>query len=277
MPVLDSINTFKDSAQLALDSIQHSDSILKADSIARFDSIASARADSILRHSLSGFQGELPIGAPSDQNWVFLMLLTVFGLFVLSVIRSMTPPLDIIKTFFIAKERSSIFSKTSIDNFEQKFYHILITFIVIPLYGYLVYYQNGTRFDFVIYMYFTAALISFFLIKYLLAKVLEFVFVEKAYMKMIFDSYLNVMSFVSIVFYILIFLKLYISSFSAHFFEISGQIILIIALILLMIKFIQFFLHKIVDSLYIMLYLCTLEILPVLILVQAFRHLTQIQ
>ncbi|MFZ4582032.1 MAG: DUF4271 domain-containing protein [Paludibacter sp.] len=274
MPVLDSINTFKDSAQLALDSIQHRDSILRADSIARFDSIASARADSILRHSLSGFQGELPLGVPSDQNWVFLVLLTVFGLLVLSVIRSMTPPLDIFKTFFIAKERSSIFSKTSIDNFEQKFYHILISFIVIPLYGYLVYYQKGTRFEFLIYMYFTAALVAFFLIKYLLAKVLEFVFVEKSYMKMIFDSYLNVMSFVSIIFYILIFLKLYISNFSEEFFEISGQIILILALILLLIKLIQFFLHKIVDSLYIILYLCTLEILPVLFLVQAFRYLT---
>lgn len=275
MPLNDSIYSLRDSAQLAMDSVMHRDSVLRADSLARVDSIATARADSIMRHAMSGFQGELPVGVPSDQNWVFVVLLGVFGLLVLSVIRSITPPQNIFTSFFTAKERSSIFSKTSIDNFEQKLYFFLFSVIVTSLYGYLSFYQSGTKFELLVYFYFVVAFIGFLFVKYLLAKLLEYVFVDKVLMKMVFDSYLNVMTFMAAIFYPLIFLKLYTTLFSSKFYEITGQIIIGFALLLLMVKLIQFFLHKIVDSLYIMLYLCTLEILPVLFLIQVFRYLTK--
>jgi hypothetical protein len=273
MPEKDSIQTLSDSAQLVMDSLQHLDSALLADSVAHADSIA--RADSIALHAFKGFEGVAATGVPSDQNWVFIVLLFMFGVIVVSFIRSISSPVEILTSFFNSKERNSIFNKTSIDNFEQRVYFFIFSNTSISLFSYLIFYEQGQVFNFLTYLYFFVATLMFFLAKYLVSKFIAFVFLDKNTMKMVTDSYLNVVSFIALLFYPLMLLHLYSSNFSMNFTTNVALIIIVLGLILFAIKLVQIFLHKIVASLYLLLYLCTLEILPVIAMIMAFGYLAK--
>lgn len=275
MPDKDTIQTLTDSARLVLDSIQqHRDSVLMADSIARADSIA--YADSVRMHALSGFEGVAASGAPANQSWVFIILMALFGILVLAFIRSISPPHSIILSFFNKKDRNSIFSKTSIDGFEQKFYLFIFSFVSISLFAYFAFYAKGSIFQFAIYLRIVLILTVFFVAKYLISKVLEYVFFDRSVLKPLYDSYLHVLSIMAIAFYAVVVFAIYYRTPIPGLADSSGLIILGTGLLLFTAKLVQFFLHKVVVSLYLMLYLCTLEILPVLILIEAFRYVTKI-
>jgi hypothetical protein len=270
MPDKDTIQSLTDSARMVLDSVQQRDSALLADSIAKADSIA--YADSVRLHTYSGFEGITASGAPANQPWVFVVLLLLFGIMVLAFVRSISPPQNIFLSFFNNKERNSIFSKTSIDSFEQKFYFLLFSFVSISLYSYLSFYTKGTVFDLVVFFRFLLVFSVFFIAKFFIAKVLEFVFFERSTLKPVYDSYLHVLSIIATVFYLIIIFQIYYKSEIPDFLSTSSLIFLGIGLLLFLAKLVQFFLHKVVVSLYLMLYLCTLEILPVFILIEAFRY-----
>ncbi len=274
MPEKDSILTLSDSAQLVMDSLLHRDSVHIADSIARVDSIA--RADSIALHAFKGYDGAIAIGAPSDQNWVFLVLLFMFGVFVVSFLRAISSPLNIFTTYFNSKDRGSIFHKTSIDNIEQKFYFFVLSVTSISLFSYLAFHQQGKAFSFFVYVQFVVVVLLFFLIKYIFTKLITYIFLDNGIVKSLLDNYLNVVSFVSILFYPIMLFQLYAKDVSSELIPVSGLIIMALGLILLAVKLIQIFLHKLVDSLYLLLYLCTLEILPVIIVIQVFRYIAKL-
>ncbi len=267
MPEKDSLQTLSDSAQLAIDSLQHLDSVMLADSI--------ARADSIAFHTFKGFDGVVATGVPSDQNWVFLVLLFMFGVIIISFLRAISSLVEIIRSFFNSKERNSIFNKTSIDNFEQRVYFFVFSITSISLFSYLIFYEKGEVFSFLTYLYFLIATFLFFLLKYISAKFIGYLFLDLGTMKIVTDSYLNVVSLVALLFYPLILLHLYTSGISVALTANVALIIFALGLILFASKLVQIFLHNIVASLYLLLYLCTLEILPVIGMIQAFRYLAK--
>ena len=265
MPEKDSIQTLSDSAQLVMDSLQHHDSVLLADSI--------ARADSIALHAFKGFDGVLAVGVPSNQNWVFLVLLFMFGVIVVSFLRAFSSPVEILTSFFNSKERNSIFNKSSIDNFEQKVYFFIFSITSLSLFSYLVFHNQGQAFRVLTYLYFLTATVLFFLAKYILSKLLSYIFLDKSSMKMVTDSYLNVVSFVAFLLYPVMLMHLYASNISLNYTINAALIIIVLGVILFAIKLVQIFLQKIVASLYLLLYLCTLEILPVIGMIQVFRYI----
>jgi hypothetical protein len=271
MPITDSISVTVDSAQLFADSIFRSDSLARIDSIARADSIA--YADSVLQHRMSGFEGLLPVGVPSDQSWVFGLLLFAFALLVFSVVRSIVPPLQLLADIFSVKERNSIFSKTSIDSLEQKVYFLVFTIIIFALQGYLIFYDYNQAFDWQQYLTFVLIVIGFYVIKFILAKILAFVFFDKGIFKQLIDSYISIGMLTSVLYFASILVFLYSDLHRSPIAGTVGLIILCVGITLFTIRLIQFFLHKVVVSLYLILYLCTLEILPVIVLLQIFQLL----
>lgn len=273
MPIKDSIQNLSDSSQLAMDSLLQSDSVLRANSILHADSIA--RADSIALHAFKGFDGVVVTGVPSDQNWVFLLLLFMFGLVVVAFLRTISSPVEMLTSFLNSKERTSIFNKTSIYNFEQKVYFLIFSITSISLFSYLIFYEHGRDFNILTYLYFLAATVLFVLLKYILAKFLSYIFLDNSTMKMLTGSYLNVVSVVAFLFYHFMLLHLYTFSVSIDFTTNTALIIIVLGLIMFTVKLIQIFLHKIVASLYLLLYLCTFEILPVFGLIQVFHFLAK--
>ena len=276
MPTLDSIPQLSDSARLALDSIQMRDSIIR-DSLARIDSIhradSIAYVDSVYRHAMSGFQGSISQQVPASQWWVFVLMLLLFGLLVFSVVRTMVSPADVIKGLFDSKKRSVSFNKNSIDSFEQKVYFFIFSSATVSLTAYVLNYNVTNEFGFREFFFYFMVFNIFAVIKYFISKVLEYVFFGKAVLKKIWEDYLNIFTLLSFLLYLYILLLLF-SPFS--FDGISTYVVsalVVLAELVFVVVLIRNFLHKIVVSLYLMLYLCTLEILPVLLLIQVFGEL----
>lgn len=276
MPTLDSIPQLSDSARLALDSIQMRDSIIR-DSLARIDSIhradSIAYVDSVYRHAMSGFQGSISQQVPASQWWVFVLMLLLFGLLVFSVVRTMVSPADVIKGLFDSKKRSVSFNKNSIDSFEQKVYFFIFSSVTVSLTAYVLNYNVTNEFGFREFFFYFMVFNIFAVIKYFISKVLEYVFFGKAVLKKIWEDYLNIFTLLSFLLYLYILLLLF-SPFS--FDGISTYVVsalVVLAELVFVVVLIRNFLHKIVVSLYLMLYLCTLEILPVLLLIQVFGEL----
>ncbi len=276
MPTLDSIPQLSDSARLALDSIQMRDSIIR-DSLARIDSIhradSIAYVDSVYRHAMSGFQGSISQQVPASQWWVFVLMLLLFGLLVFSVIRTMVSPADVLKGLFDSKKRAVSFNKNSIDSFEQKVYFFIFSSVTVSLTAYVLNYNVTNEFGFREFFFYFMVFNIFAVIKYFISKVLEYVFFGKAVLKKIWEDYLNIFTLLSFLLYLYILLLLF-SPFS--FDGISTYVVsalVVLAELVFVVVLIRNFLHKIVVSLYLMLYLCTLEILPVLLLIQVFGEL----
>ncbi len=276
MPTLDSIPQLSDSARLALDSIQMRDSIIR-DSLARIDSIhradSIAYVDSVYRHAMSGFQGSISQQVPASQWWVFVLMLLLFGLLVFSVIRTMVSPADVLKGLFDSKKRAVSFNKNSIDSFEQKVYFFIFSSVTVSLTAYVLNYNVTNEFGFREFFFYFMVFNIFAVIKYFISKVLEYVFFGKAVLKKIWEDYLNIFTLLSFLLYLYILLLLF-SPFS--FDGISTYVVsalVVLAELVFVVVLIRNFLHKIVVSLYLMLYLCTLEILPVLMLIQVFGEL----
>lgn len=270
MPYQDSIQIVSDSSKLMLDSVFINDSIRKADSIATVDSVA--LADSLKLHAFKGYDGIPIVSTPGNEGWVFLLLMFCFGLVVLAFVRSISPPWYNIVTYFSSKERTSIFTKTSIDSFEQKLYFFIFTVLIIALMGYFINYNINNSFGFLGYFKFCIVTLAFFAFKYVFFKIIEYVFFDKGTMKLLVDSYLNMLVIMSVGFFVLLSVSLYSRYYSLFSVANVALVIVVLCYVLFALRLIQIFLHKFADSLYIMLYLCTLEILPVIILFQVFQR-----
>lgn len=276
MPVTDSIPQISDSARLALDSIHVRDSLVR-DSLVRVDSIiradSLARVDSIQRHIMSGFEGTVAANIPSGQWWVFLTMLMLFGIVAFAVIRSIIPPSQIIKGLFDAKNKSSIFNKTSIDSLEQRIYFFVFSVATISLFAYVVLYQGTESDGFYFFLAYAVAFLAFLLVKYVIVKLLEYVFWGRNALKIIIDTYLNILSVLSVLIYVYLLLFLYSPFNLSGVNEIIVIFVIVGSMLALLVILAQNFLHKFVDLLYLMLYLCTLEIIPVIVLVQVFKEI----
>lgn len=276
MPVSDSIPQISDSARLVLDSIHVRDSLLR-DSVARVDSIiradSLAKADSIQRHLMSGFEGTVSGSAPSGQWWVFVIMLALFGVVAFAVIRSIIPPSQIIKGLFDTKNKSSLFNKTSIDSLEQRVYFFVFSVVTISMLAYVTLYRGDGKGALYYFVAYTVAFLAFLLVKYLVVKLLEYVFFGRNALKIMIDTYLNILSVLSVLIYVYLLLYLYSPFVLTGINEIAVIIVIVISMLALVVVLAQNYLHKFVDFLYLMLYLCTLEIIPVIVLVQVFKEI----
>jgi len=218
-----------------------------------------------------GFEGKLLPSLPQTENWVFIAILLLFFLFVFSISQSSGLILETVRTFFQVKERSSIFSKVTINYFRFRFFLISFSTGVISLYAYVLLYNPTNKFEIKEYLYLIAVTSIFFGIKALLIDLICYVFFEPRIMKMVKNSYFNIISFLGIALFPLLISFIYMPIYLRNITEYISLIICLIAGILIIIKLFQIFLHKTVASFYILLYLCTLEFLPLLALFKVYQ------
>ncbi len=187
-----------------------------------------------------------------------------------SISRSANLLIDSIKTFFQVKERSSIFSKATVNDFRFKILIIIFSIGVLSFYAYLVInYNEGFYITGYFLFYATTAL--FLIIKSLIFDLIGYVFLDNSSLKHAKESYFNIISFLGISLFPVLTLRIYVSAQFVNIINIIALILCILAIILAIIKLFQIFMHKVVASFYIMLYLCTLEILPLFILFQVYK------
>lgn len=257
---------------LSPDSLAKLDSLVRLDSLAVVDSLK--RVDSLaVVHAPRGFIGISHPSLPQTESWVFVTLLILFFLLIFSISRSRGLIPDTVKTFFQVKDRSSIFRRATISDLRFRLFLILFSIGVLSLYSYLTFYQPQTEFSFKKYTYFLLTTIAFFGFKSLTFDLLGYVFLDASSLKMGKDSYFNILSFLGIILFPFLILHIYIPFNYINIIEVISLIIAVGFFILVIIKLFQIFFHKLVASFYILLYLCTLEILPLIALFQVYQLL----
>lgn len=265
----DTIKGIIDSAKvLTTDTLPKLDSLVKADSIATVDTI---KAVVHVAPVPTGFVGIPLPSLPQTDGWIFGILLLLFLLFVLSTSQSPGIIFETIKTFFQVKERSSIFSKKTIVDFRFRFFLILFSIGIFSLYAYLVIQNPSTLFSIEKYGYFLLITTVFLGLKSVLFDIMGYVFLEPKSYKMAKASYFNVFSFIGIAIFPLLILRIYTPYFLNNLPDIISLFICLIGYILIIIKLFQIFFHKTVASFYILLYLCTLEFLPLIALYRVYQ------
>lgn len=239
--------------------------------LAANDSILST--DSLREIASQQFQG---LGLPPDaigQNWIFATLLILLLLFVLAVNRSHSWMVDAIKNITKVRERGSLFVKTSVHEYQSRWLLILFSTGVISLF----YFTNSISSDayhLSLFLIGISVLAAWILVKALIIRIIGYVFMSTESLKIAKDNYYNVYSLLGFLLFPLLFLNLYTQLDWLHQASLHTAIILaFIALIFITIKVFQIFYHNILDFFYIMLYLCTLEILPLVGIKELFEFI----
>jgi hypothetical protein len=267
----DTTQLLSDSTRVLPDSLAKLDSLAAVDSLRLVDSLKSVVHLVIPR----GYVGIPHPSLPQSESWVFIVLVMIFFLFVFSISRSAGLITETAKTFFLVKERSSIFSKATVSDFRFRFYFMLFSISVLSLYAYLTFYNSSTHFSthfsLLNYSYFLVITGFFLVLKSLIFDLIGYVFLSPPILKMAKDSYFNIVIILGFILYPLLILQLYIPSNYYRLIELICLIVCVSAVILVIIKLFQIFFHKIVAFFYILLYLCTLEILPLILLYKVYK------
>ncbi len=258
-----------DSLKILADTIGSQSTVFSTDTGKIFLSDTAININSLQKFK-TGFEGLLKPSTPQNEPWVFITLLILLIILAYSLLRSSGWLRESVHSFFKVKERSSIFSKTTVRDFESQFFLIIFTTAVISMHINIFMGQKFSEFSFNLFVKFTAMTSGFILIKYFLIQITGYVFSSVQKLKIAHESYFNIYIYTGILLYPLLIFKIYS-------YEIPLQIInlIIIAAVtfggfLLIIKLFQIFFENIVDTFYLLLYLCTLEILPFFLLFKGY-------
>ncbi len=262
MPVTDSIQNITDTIL--------TDSIIKVDSA---KTIISDTTDTILQvqPAFSGFNGIGIPSSPQNEPWVFGAILIMFALFVYSVARSSVWLKESVRSFFKVKDRISIFSKSTARDYESKIFLIIFSICVFSLYLYTTMNQGSEHFGFLTFTKFLGITVAFFIFKAAFIEILGYIFLNRAILKIIRDSYYNIFIYLGILIFPLLIIKIYSIEILTNYTDLAALILFGCAFILLIIKLFQIFFDNIADTFYLLLYLCTLEILPLFYILRVYK------
>jgi len=262
MPITDSIKILADSlgsqpTKLVTDTGKYllTDTTLNIGSMHKFE---------------SGFEGLLKLSTPQNEPWVFITLLFLLIILAFSFLSSSGWLKESAHSFFKVKERSSIFNKTTVRDFETQFFLIIFSTVVISLHINIFLEQKFSDFSFVLFTKFFAMTSGFILIKYLLIQITGYVFSNAQKLKIARESYFNIYIYTGILLYPILIFKIYSNEIPSQLINVIIFAIITFAGFLLIVKLFQIFFENIVDSFYLLLYLCTLEILPFFLLFKGY-------
>ncbi|HOG04813.1 MAG TPA: DUF4271 domain-containing protein [Paludibacter sp.] len=224
-----------------------------------------------LRSLPVSFQGDLFPQLPHMQNWIFGVILFLFVLFVFSVNRSYGWIVDSLQNIAKVKIRKSMFSQTTTEGYQSRFFLIIFAVGILSLYVYLGFYPSA-QLSFSIYFLLFLCSLIFLIVKHFLMRVVAYTFSKEASFKSGDEFYTNTLFFLSLLVAPLLILKIYFCHGTfPNLFDIIASIFAILSAIFLVIKLFQLFYKKILDSIHILLYLCALEILPYIGLFQVYK------
>jgi hypothetical protein len=268
----DTLQILSDSTKsLQADSLARVDSLAKADSLAMVDSLRVVDSIKTVIRLTRGFVGTPHPSVPQSESWVFIVLLALFFLLAYAVSNSGSLISETAKNFFQVKERSSIFSKATVNDFKIRLFIIIFSIGVISLFVFYQLHNPESPFRILQFCFVLAVTFLFFGVKVLIFDLLGYVFIETSNLKMGKEAYFNIVSFLGMTLFPLLVVQIYIPYNLDNTIETISLIVCILGFILVIFKLFQIFFHKIVASFYILLYLCTLEILPLIATYKVYK------
>lgn len=221
--------------------------------------------------SVLKYEGEPLPALPHTESWIFSVVFMLFLFLIFSVNRSYSWIVDALKNILKVRTRSSIFSKTTVDEYQSRFLLTIFSVGVISLYIYLQFFP-AVGLSLKTYLLLCLAGLLFIFVKELIARLISYTFLEHELFRAASENYYNILSFLGFLLYPLLILKLYFhDGLNVKLFDVLSVFFSLSALIFIAIKYFQIFYRKILDFFHIMLYLCTLEILPLFGLFQVYK------
>lgn len=220
-----------------------------------------------------GFVGTSHPSLPQTEVWVFCLITFLFFIAVFAISQSSGLLSELSKPFHQITDRSSLFSKKTITDIRFRFFLILFSIGVISMFAYINFYNPTNEFTFLKFGYFFVATALFFGAKSLLIDLVGNVFVDSKSLKIAKESYSNIVSFLGLSLFPLLLTQIYLNQNYDYIIRIIGVMCLVTSAILVIIKLFQLFYHKLIASFYILLYLCTLEILPLIAIFWVYKNL----
>ncbi|MDD3078776.1 MAG: DUF4271 domain-containing protein [Paludibacter sp.] len=265
MPLVDSLN-INDTISAVADTVAiMQDTTIVKDTIVPLDTIPIK--------IVQGLEGFVHPSLPGTEPWVFGILLFLLLAFSVVMLRASDWLVESVTHFFQIKERSSIFSKNTSNNATIQFILILFSIIVLSLWAFKINFTESSGFHINTFLKYLLVTGSFVGLKIGSFSILGYVFMDNATLKHARDSYINMLIFLSILLFFTFSISIYSQSQFSQIVNVVSLFFCGLAAILMIIKLFQIFFHKIIASFYILLYLCTLEILPLIFLFKAFRLL----
>ncbi len=217
------------------------------------------------------FEGEPIARLPHNESWIFGVVFVFFIFFIFSLNRSYSWIEDSLKNITKVKSRNSLFSKTTAEEYQSRFLLVLFSVGVITLYLYLTFFPTIVL-NLKVYALLFLSSLTFLFLKQMLSKTVAYTFLNKELFKIGSENFYNTLSFSGILLFPLLILKIYFyDGLNVKLFDIIALIFTFSALIFLTVKYFQIFYRKILDFFHILLYLCTLEILPLIGMYQVYK------
>lgn len=217
-----------------------------------------------------GFEGILHPSSPQTENWVIVLLIVLLSILLVFLSRYPSFITENIQNFFkikIDKYRTNIETRYS---FIYSFI-FLFSIGVFSLYAYILFYNPSEGFLFSRYFCFCGITFAFFILKYIFIQLIGFVFFESNIFTVLKANYFNTFYFFNIILFFLVILQIYFPVYDIKWTLYFALILGILALTGIVIKLLKIFSHKKFVYFYILLYLCTLEILPLIALFRIYE------
>jgi hypothetical protein len=213
-------------------------------------------------HTIIRYSGKVIPDYFHREDWVAGVLYILFLLIVIAYGSSRQLFIKRFTDLFKSPLKKEFHSKTTFSDYVSYSSLILIVTTVISL----IAATSLTRKPGISFIDFSSIwliTLLFLLFKYLSIRLLGYIFLSPEITRLGIRVYFNILIVSGLIFYPLIVLKIYsINGFYTSVFDTAILVIALITILLATIKIFQIFYQKILDIVYIMLYLCTLEFLP---------------
>ncbi|MCL1867929.1 MAG: DUF4271 domain-containing protein [Paludibacter sp.] len=218
----------------------------------------------------TGFEGLPLTHSMCNSLWIFAGLLLLMFLPILVFNKSNSFLKDSFSMIFKEK-RHQVFR--SFHTLSPAAIVLMSIFFVISLSLYIsnFVFSEKTDFSYIKLGWILGITTAFVLIKVLINSFLAYVFFDKASVRTVNVNYLNILSLSGFLIFPLLILRIYSVSELYFYIDFATAIILLISILLIILKFFILFYSKFIDLFYILLYLCTLEILPFFILFRVYQ------
>jgi len=205
------------------------------------------------------------------EPWVFICLMGLLGLLVFIVALLSSSLVRTFKAFFETGKRVEDFN-TSTNSFSTRFFSAVFYTGVLGFLVYLHFQPDNAGFPLITYLYFWGITAAFFCFKSILFSLLGFVFLRKSVLRVAKEVYFSTFALLGIILYPILVIRVYVLPILDY--KIIDSVVLFLflaAFLFIVYKLFRIFFSKPVDSFYILLYLCTLEILPFVVLFQLYK------
>lgn len=251
--------------QLKADSVLLSDSIHQVDSLARLDSIK------IAANIPSGFEGIQHPSIPATESWVFIILTALFLLLVFGIVRSAGEFIQSFKTFFSKREPVNFLPSPTVNIVQFQISITVFTISILALTIDEMYFDLSGQFNFWIFALLFGVTAAFYILKHMLFNIVGYTFFNGKITREYKSTYFSLLNGFTVLIFPILVLYTFQSVNWHQTLAIITVCMIVIFYILLIIKIFHIFYSKPLDLFYIFLYLCTLEIIPVLVLFRVYN------